>query len=347
MALIWFAGPSIVGQGESSTNAMQTGYADAASQNIDVSETDRRDANPYLNTDGNENLRVHVPLDTTFLVVGFACIAGNVSGNDYQTLMRVSAGDSTLDGRISFQLQWAPRTGYLRVQTATGTNAIGVISNPSSRLWFNRGWHYVEAKINITSGAWEIRVNNVTLATGTDTLDAVNSEVDRVMFNSSEITGFADMYILDDQGTLNVDFLGDSICRGIVPNGAGDSTQWTPDSGNNWERVDETGDPDAASYVESSTDGQVDLYTFTDLGGVNDVRGVHILAHAQNTGMGNAKLIFQAKHNGNTASSIAHRLGQKTSMYYRSIFEVDPDGNTQWLAGDVAVSQFGIEVELP
>ena len=76
---------------------------------------------------------------------------------------------------------------------------------------------------------------------------------------------------IDDFYVENVSTEGDQIPLSrryfmALSDGAGSSAQWTPDAGNNWERVDETTVPDGdTSYVESETAADKDLYTFVDL----------------------------------------------------------------------------------
>ncbi len=51
-----------------------------------------------------------------------------------------------------------------------------------------------------------------------------------------------------------------------LPNGAGTYTQWTPDSGSNYDRVNDSSDPDDdTSYVAINTNSRVDTYQFASL----------------------------------------------------------------------------------
>lgn len=75
----------------------------------------------------------------------------------------------------------------------------------------------------------------------------------------------------DDTFIEDVDTEGDQIPKNYtfvmaLPDGAGSSTQWTPDSGSNYARVNESTAPDNdTSYVQTATAAQLDLYTFANL----------------------------------------------------------------------------------
>ena len=83
-------------------------------------------------------------------------------------------------------------------------------------------------------------------------------------------TGTAKTY-LDGSYVEDVDAEGDQIPEGykfimVLPDGAGSSSQWTPDAGTNYARVNEATAPDDdTTYVETATGAQLDLYTFGNI----------------------------------------------------------------------------------
>jgi hypothetical protein len=83
---------------------------------------------------------------------------------------------------------------------------------------------------------------------------------------------FDSFYIMDVTGE------GDQVPEALRAlmvhvDGAGSSTQWTPDAGNNWDRVDDTdaAPDDDSSYVETATAGNLDLYTHDGLTALVDL----------------------------------------------------------------------------
>lgn len=71
--------------------------------------------------------------------------------------------------------------------------------------------------------------------------------------------GVYDNFVIDDAA-----FPGVTKIQMINPNGAGNSAQWAPSTGNNYECVDEA-PPDFADYVKTNTIGDQDLYAMSDL----------------------------------------------------------------------------------
>lgn len=93
---------------------------------------------------------------------------------------------------------------------------------------------------------------------------------DAVTIMKGDSSGVDATYV-DDSFVEDVNGEGDQIPKNYsfvmaLPDGAGSSSQWTPDSGTNYARVNESTAPDDdTSYVETATAAQLDLYTFADL----------------------------------------------------------------------------------
>jgi len=68
-----------------------------------------------------------------------------------------------------------------------------------------------------------------------------------------------DIYLLDNTGTVNNDFLGPQMIEYVVPSGPGSLTEWNPTAGANWENVDETTVLDS-NLVSSDAVGAEDFY---------------------------------------------------------------------------------------
>ena len=115
---------------------------------------------------------------------------------------------------------------------------------------------------------------------------------DRIGFFSNDggaIPYFDDLYVCDGSGSVNNDFLGDVRVVTVRPNGAGGSTQWTPDSGSNYARVNETISGEDSNYVEDGTSGHEDRYAYGDLSGVLGIKGLVICTDCRET---DAKSLF-------------------------------------------------------
>lgn len=212
-------------------------------------------------------------------------------------------------------------------------------------------WGYVELKVTIddSTGSYELRVNGVNeaSASGVDTRNAGNASVDRVQFagsaSASSNVYFDDIYILDTSGSLNNDFLGSQKVVAIYPSAAGDSTQFAPSAGNNYQAVDDNPPDDDSTYVESGTSSQLDLYNFDDTSLVG-VKGVQINARCKETDGTPFSVHLVAKSGATQSDGSAIAVGSTNYLTRTRIVETDPDTSAAWTDGGIDSAQFGVKV---
>ena len=72
---------------------------------------------------------------------------------------------------------------------------------------------------------------------------------------------FDDIAVNDNTGSFQTSYPGAGNIISQHPNGAGDSTAWTPKSGTNWSQVDEVTPDGATSYVTDGVLNDSDFYT--------------------------------------------------------------------------------------
>lgn len=133
--------------------------------------------------------------------------------------------------------------------------------------WMHLGF-YVDWQINFTLSTYldGIQLHTYTAGTSWEWLTAP----DAVTVLMPTGAGIAETFI-DDGYVEDVNGEGDQVPEGYqfvmaVPDGAGSSTQWTPDAGSNYARVNEDSAPDDdTTYVEDAAAAQLDLYTFGNL----------------------------------------------------------------------------------
>ena len=130
----------------------------------------------------------------------------------------------------------------------------------------------------------------------------------------------------------------------LFPNASGDSTQWTPDQGANYSRVNENPSTDNSSYVETAAAGNLDLYNYDDLTSsiVSGIAGVQINTDVRSTGMAGsvrqpAKL--------STAQSDGPSVAVPDASYKTKtrLMETDPTG-AAWTKDGVNNAQFGVKL---
>jgi hypothetical protein len=213
-------------------------------------------------------------------------------------------------------------------------------------------WCHVEFKVTINnSGSYELRINGVNEASGsTDTQQSSNAYAQTVaLFGAQESSSdtrwsFDDLFILDSSGSANNDFIGSQAVVCIFPNGAGDETDWTASSGNNYEAVDENGHDGDTSYVASSTSGHQDLYEFGNIT-LTSIKGAMISAVCRETDATPFDVKLVCKSGTTTDVGPAEAIGSTSYLYRHRVLEEDVDTSSPWDASGINNSQFGFEVE--
>ena len=151
----------------------------------------------------------------------------------------------------------------------------GTLGSTAPALIVGGVFAYIEVKplIHNSTGAVAIRINGVAVLTLTnvDTQNGGTATFDNIRLTKFVTGGgnfdFDDVYILDTAGGVNDDFLGDVRVQYRAPDGAGNSTQWTPSAGSNFQNVDDAAPDEDTTYNSATLVGAVDLYTTADLSG--------------------------------------------------------------------------------
>lgn len=228
-------------------------------------------------------------------------------------------------------------------------NGVTVLGTTSAGLVHITTWHYIEWKVKIDNTVGTVHVHldgtEVLALTGQDTQQTANAYATTVNF---EYPGYGnyydDFYLCDDAGSLNNDFLGDVKIETLYPDGAGNSTQWTPSAGNNYDCVNETIQNDDTDYVEESTVNDIDLYTYGALAtssGTVKATQANLIARKTDAG---ARQIREKTRTGGTNYSGATQTLSGGYIDYREIREVDPNTTVAWTIAGVNGAEYGVEV---
>ncbi len=242
---------------------------------------------------------------------------------------------------------WLQANGSVRAYRGAtfilGTSAASALSGTD--------WQYFEvyAKVANTGGEITVRVDGsaVLTLTSQDTQITGNASANGfVIYGYSGNRDFDDLYACDDAGSVNNGFLGDSTVKTVVPTGAGDSTQWTASTGNNWECVDES-PITGTDYVSSSTATHKDLY---DVGTLDDesvtIHGLGVTAHGYKTGTGNKAVTLRVKQDTTDNAAGEDRFLREDTQYGSAqyIWEQDPDAAAAWTGAGINTAQLGVEL---
>lgn len=204
-------------------------------------------------------------------------------------------------------------------------------------------WAHFQVKVVVDDsvGSVVIKKNGGTILSlsNIDTKQSINTYSNNVSlknYGSNSDVYFDDVYIAED-------ILGVCVVETKYPNGAGQSAQWTPSEGLNYECVDEESVNSDTDYVYSSTPGNIDTYTFTDM--VNDgiIKAVQVNAFARIDDTGLRKIALVTRP-GDTDYVGSDNVLTTLFDHFFQIHETNPDDSEPWSIADVNGCQFGIKL---
>lgn len=296
-------------------------------------------------SNGQTYAQKSLPAAYTGFVVGFAFKPTNTPLADSEILTFLAG--STHAVAIVFTT-----TNKLVAKNSGGTTVATTTST-----FTNGSWYYVEFKVVIAgaSGSVACDVNGSADFTAT-TGNFGSTGVDGIRLGWSDaasVTGNSkafsidDLYVLDTSATPHNDFLGDIAIETIFPSAAGAHTQWTPDSGSNYARVNEhTGTyPDGnTSFVSTQTTGNRDSYTFGDLTILSGtVYGVRTKAYARKDNSGTRTFAISTRPGTTDNDGTTQTLGT-SFQFFSEIAETNPDTAAAWTVSQVNATEFGIKL---
>lgn len=215
-------------------------------------------------------------------------------------------------------------------------------------------WAYIEIKwtLSTTTGSLIIHSNGNEILNYSGVLypSAFPFTPPTVTWNSILVLGMksqgspfllarmCDVYLLD-QTAPNSDFLGDIRVAYIKPNGVGNSSQWTPSAGANWQCVDEVPPNSDTDYVETTTVGNKDTYAFENVTG--DPLAIQVCNYCRKTSAAGASLAVVTRQNGTDYEGPTQGLGSTSYDYVLQPYDTNPDTSAQWTQGQMDAGQWG------
>ena len=220
-------------------------------------------------------------------------------------------------------------------------------------------WYYIEVKIKITnsvaSGDCSIYVNGslyTSLATGQSSRNgSTNNYANKVFIGqtqnfSTAQHNFDDVYICDSQGTTNNSLLGPCYVSTLYPTGAGASTQWTPNSGTNYSRVNEATQNGDTTYNSTSGVGNRDSYTIASLSdNPNSIYGIQQSSFVRIDASETTRTVNNSIRSGGSYTDGA-TSGNLTSTYswLNNILATDPNTGVAWTKSGLSSAEAGIKL---
>lgn len=257
-----------------------------------------------------------------------------------------------LDGSTEHCSLRLDATGHL-----TFTRNATVLATSANTISANT-WYHIEVKATIgdagdtPSGRYQVKVNGTDWiadsGTGQDTRNGGNQYITTVAVacssGSSQANYFQDLYVLNTTGTQASDFLGPCRFQVLRPVGAGNSAQWTGNYADNWQNVSEGMADGDATFNQSSTANQIDLFTMSDVpsGTVHAIQ--HVIQARKDAGAARSirpkTRIGGTNYDGTTVSLAA------THSFYTEAVQFSPatGGSTAWDDDELNGAEFGYEL---
>ena len=285
--------------------------------------------------------------DTTgaYITIGFAFKLTYPNGVEEICQLIVpgwSDGATAVGVNSSFQLEFKRRSS---------TFLSAIYTHPEPLLVDT--WYYIEMKSYIDSSSGRIigRINEQQVCdwTGDNVPYSASNYITKFRIEVGAWEGIAidDVYLLDDSGSVNNDFLGDVRVDAIHPSSAGNYSQLTPSAGNNYECVDETSFDDS-DYVEGATDGNKDSYNYADVPTDLDDAGIFGIKLSniskRTAGSDNIKIKgFLRTGSTDYEETTAQSLSEEFHIS-DVVWEVDPSDSNDWIKAKINACEFGVEV---
>jgi hypothetical protein len=281
-----------------------------------------------------------IELSTPILTTNATIIIGlafKISSGGANNILLLRTG--TTDGMGVRWLDTGELSVRLGVTTIASTATLGLTPNT---------WYWLEFKVvtDNSTGSYELKIGGTTVLSGTgiDTQPAASAYHDNIYFKSTYPLSIDDLYICDGAGSINNDFLGNCRVLAIRPDGAGNSTQWTPKSGSNYAAANEDIIDDDTSYIESDTTDKLDLYTYDDVADVGDIFGIQVNTCCKETDATNYSLKTTIRSNSTNYDDTAQVIGSVNYVNKKRIAEVDPATTVAWTITGLNAAEFGIKV---
>lgn len=289
---------------------------------------------------GSHSLDFASPEGTIYF--GFAFKPANVlDTNDFISLINSTDGVT----HITFEL-----LGNTRIRVYRGTQSGTVLTTTDPVIHPDR-WFHLQAKVTIsnTVGIIEIKINGITVVSlsGLDTRNGGTTDtITRFTVRGIAASGSAieDVYLIDDVWVDDAQYHGMKKVEHIAVNAAGDTTDWTPSAGSNFQNVDETPKDGDTTYNESSTTNNIDLFNMASLVNItSSISGIQVNVDSRVT-VSAINLRTKIKSGATTANGASKSISDTTN--YQTVYEVsetDPNTAAAWLVAGINAVQTGYE----
>jgi hypothetical protein len=191
-----------------------------------------------------------------------------------------------------------------------------------------------------TTGSFKVKINGVLDIDFSGSTSPSTANIDRVGIYcpGGSASYYFDNFVVDDAAWTGVSRI--ALC---APTGAGNSAQWTPSAGNNWDCVEEIPYSDT-EYVSTNTVDQVDTYALSDLpSAAAVVKCVQVVARARKEGSATPQNIALAVRTTGGDAYSADQALQTSFQSHMKIWETNPGTAAAWTVSEVNAMEAGVK----
>jgi hypothetical protein len=302
----------------------------------------------------------HASLTEVWYAFGFQVQSNNTTvGGAYLQFFR------NYDTAGNVNLILAMDSGTIRAYYANAggaaptTSQVTLIGSGSTSV-STGAWHLLEIRYipsTTTGGTLEIYLNGSQILNATATRTA-QSNANTASFalgafiptsgGSGTVTGvfaYDDVRVNSTAGSVNNGRPNDESVVLLVPNAAGDSTQFSrggTDSGSNYGQVDEIPPNGTTDYVYDSVVGHLDLYNLPTLS-ISSISAIQVIMQAFDPDGGGGSLYMVTKSPAGQSDGTAQAV-TTTPTYYSRLLETDPADSAAWTQTKLTALQIGVKI---
>ena len=211
--------------------------------------------------------------------------------------------------------------------------------------WSYLTWHYIELVFTMadSGGIAQVWVDGILrIAYAGDTKPAGDTTFNRVRLQGTN-TNMANHYV--DDFYIGTARLGPLRIYGLLPNGDGAKSEWTPSAGANYECVDEIGPNDDTDTVSAGAVGLTDLYTVAGLAaGTRKVLAVQESLRAKASDASARSIAAVISQGGVESAGGELVLTTAYATHYQMWETTNPATGLPWTRADIAAAQWGVKV---
>jgi hypothetical protein len=284
----------------------------------------------YLNFGSSANYAKKVfPATYSTLYVGFGCYLPSLSSATPSFVLF----QETNTTHVGVHLE--DETG--KIYVTRGATSLGKTPGQviSAGVWFHM---QVKVYIHDSNGSVDVLINgvNVLSLSNVDTSNGGTSKINAIRLQGRDY--------IDDLWVDDAEYLGDCRIECLYPSAVGDTTEWTPSTGDNYACVDEVTPNSDTDYVFSETADQIDTYTFSDLVlSTGLIKGIQLSAYARKDDAGSRNIALISRP-GSVNRIGASQAIADTYNYYREIWDLNPDTSLEWLLSEINAAKFGVKL---